>query len=166
MDLVGVADTATDWRIKSAANRLPVFASTIEAQQAMRGADVPAQGVLDDLLAQCDVVVDTTPKHVAAGNLERYRALGVKAVLQGGESHSTTGHSFVAQANYASAIGRDSTRVVSCNTTSIVRILGATSSMRAGGVWSGLFIARSLSTPVGREEISPSGRRSARLPRW
>lgn len=29
------------------------------------------------------------------------------------------------KANYASAIGRDSTRVVSCNTTSIVRTLGA-----------------------------------------
>ncbi len=138
MDLVGVADIATDWRIKSAASRLPVFASTIEAQQAMRAADVTARGVLDDLLAQCDVVVDTTPKHVAAGNLERYRALGVKVVLQGGESHSTTGHSFVAQANYASAIGRDSTRVVSCNTTSIVRILGALDAagllLRARGV--------------------------------
>ena len=31
MHLVGVADIATDWRIKSAANRLPVFASTAEA---------------------------------------------------------------------------------------------------------------------------------------
>ena len=36
-----------------------------------------------------------------------------------------TSHSFVAQANYATAIGRDSTRVVSCNTTSVVRTLGA-----------------------------------------
>jgi len=31
----------------------------------------------------------------------------------------------VAQANYATALGRDTTRVVSCNTTSIVRTLGA-----------------------------------------
>ena len=49
----------------------------------------------------------------------------MKVILQGGESHATTGHSFVAQANYASAVGRESTRVVSCNTTSIVRVLGA-----------------------------------------
>jgi|TARA_R110002126_G_scaffold20881_31_gene76491 glyceraldehyde-3-phosphate dehydrogenase (NAD(P)) len=125
MRLIGVADIATDWRIKSAANRLPVFASTAEVRQGMHDAGVTVRGSLDELLTQCDVIVDTTPKHVAAGNLERYRGAGVKAVLQGGESHATTGHSFVAQANYATALGRDSTRVVSCNTTSIVRVLGA-----------------------------------------
>jgi len=31
----------------------------------------------------------------------------------------------VAQANYAGAVGRQSTRVVSCNTTALVRVLGA-----------------------------------------
>ena len=36
---------------------------------------------LDDLLEQCDVIVDTTPKHVAAGNLPRYQAAGVKAIV-------------------------------------------------------------------------------------
>ncbi|MDO9063320.1 MAG: type II glyceraldehyde-3-phosphate dehydrogenase [Microbacterium sp.] len=125
MDLAGIADIVTDWRIQSAANRLPVFASSAEARQAMHAAGVTARGSLDDLLAQCDVIVDSTPKHVAAGNMERYRAAGVKTVLQGGESHPSTRHSFVAQANYATAVGRDSTRVVSCNTTSIVRVLGA-----------------------------------------
>ncbi|MCB0214582.1 MAG: type II glyceraldehyde-3-phosphate dehydrogenase, partial [Anaerolineae bacterium] len=58
-------------------------------------------------------------------NLAKYRTAGVKAIFQGGEKHSLTGHSFVAQANYATALGRDLTRVVSCNTTSIVRTLGA-----------------------------------------
>ncbi len=42
-----------------------------------------------------------------------------------------TGHSFVADANYASAVGRESTRVVSCNTTSIVRTLTA---LKRGGL--------------------------------
>jgi glyceraldehyde-3-phosphate dehydrogenase (NAD(P)) len=70
-------------------------------------------------------LVDCTPKGIAAPNLERYRAAGVKAIFQGGEKHSLTGHSFVAQANYASAVGRPATRVVSCNTTSIVRTLSA-----------------------------------------
>ncbi len=45
--------------------------------------------------------------------------------LSGGESHALTGHSFVAQANYATAIDRDATRVVSCNTTGTVRTLTA-----------------------------------------
>lgn len=125
MELVGVADIITDWRIRSAVGRFPLFASTAEAGEAMGEVGLSISGGLDDLLAQADVVVDATPKHVAAGNLPRYRAAGVKVVLQGGESHDTTGHSFVAQANYDSALGRDMTRVVSCNTTSIVRVLGA-----------------------------------------
>ena len=126
MELVGVADVVSDWRIKVAvAKGYPVFASTPEAADAMRAAGVPVAGNLGDLLNTIDLVADATPKKVAAANLERYRAAGVKSIFQGGEKHSLTGHSFVAQANYASALGRDTTRVVSCNTTSIVRTLGA-----------------------------------------
>jgi glyceraldehyde-3-phosphate dehydrogenase (NAD(P)) len=82
-------------------------------------------GTLDELLAKVDVMVDCTPKGVGAKNLARYRAAGVKSVYQGGEKHALTGHSFVAQANYESTLGRDTTRVVSCNTTSTVRTLTA-----------------------------------------
>jgi glyceraldehyde-3-phosphate dehydrogenase (NAD(P)) len=71
------------------------------------------------------VVVDCTPKRIGAKNAERYRALGLKFIVQGGEKHEVTGHSFVAEATYASAVGRDATRVVSCNTTSVVRTLTA-----------------------------------------
>lgn len=91
----------------------------------MRAAGIPVQGTLHELLEQVDVVADCTPKGIGARNLEHYREHGVKAIFQGGEKHSLTGHSFVAQANYESALGRDATRVVSCNTTSIVRTLGA-----------------------------------------
>lgn len=126
MELVGVADVVSDWRIKVAVEKgYPVFASNPEAADNMRAAGIPLAGTLDDLLKQVDVVADATPKKVASANLEKYRAAGVKSIFQGGEKHSLTGHSFVAQANYASAIGRDTTRVVSCNTTSIVRTLGA-----------------------------------------
>jgi glyceraldehyde-3-phosphate dehydrogenase (NAD(P)) len=54
-----------------------------------------------------------------------YRRRGLKFILQGGETHAATGHSFVAESNYASALGREATRVVSCNTTSVVRTLTA-----------------------------------------
>jgi glyceraldehyde-3-phosphate dehydrogenase (NAD(P)) len=49
----------------------------------------------------------------------------LKFIVQGGEKHAITGHSFVAESNYASALDRDATRVVSCNTTSVVRTLTA-----------------------------------------
>ena len=126
MELVGVADVVSDWRIRVAVEKgYQVFGSTPEAVDQMRAAGITVAGSLDGLLKRVDVVADATPKKVAETNLQRYRAAGVKSIFQGGEKHSLTGHSFVAQANYATALGRDVTRVVSCNTTSIVRTLGA-----------------------------------------
>jgi len=126
MELTGIADVVSDWRTKVAVSKgYRVFASTPQAVGPMRLGGLRIAGTLVDLLKEVDVIADATPKHVAAGNLEAYGAAGVKAVFQGGEKHGLTGHSFVAQANYASAVGRDTTRVVSCNTTSIVRTLGA-----------------------------------------
>ncbi|NIN95172.1 MAG: type II glyceraldehyde-3-phosphate dehydrogenase [Anaerolineae bacterium] len=126
MEFVGVGDIVSDYRVKAAVVLgLPVYASLPEKVDEMKGAGIPVAGTLDDLLAQVDVVVDCTPKGVGARNLDHYRAVGVKAIFQGGEKHSLTGHSFVAQANYETAVGRDATRVVSCNTTSTVRTLTA-----------------------------------------
>lgn len=126
MELVGVADVESDWRVKVAfAKKYKVFASTPEAHATMENAGLPVAGTLDDLLKQCDIICDCTPKKVGALNFEKYKGVGVKSIFQGGEKHSLTGHSFVAQANYETAMGRQSTRVVSCNTTSIVRVLGA-----------------------------------------
>lgn len=124
MAVAGVSDVVSDWRAKVVVrNRFPLFAATGEAAAAMRESGLETAGGLDDLLAQADVVVDCTPKRVAAKNVERYRARGIKFILQGGEKHTTTGHSFVAESNYATALDRESTRVVSCNTTSVVRTL-------------------------------------------
>lgn len=126
MELVGVADVVSDYRVQAGAVLgLPIYASLPDKMEEMKDAGIPTEGTLDELLAQVDVVVDCTPKGIGAKNLEGYRAAGVKAVYQGGEKHSLTGHSFVAQANYETAIGRDATRVVSCNTTSTVRTLAA-----------------------------------------
>lgn len=126
MQLAGVADVAADWRPRAALERgFPLFGATPEAAEAMRAAGLQVAGTLEQLLAQADVVVDCTPKRIAAKNVETYRQLGLKFIVHGGEKHSVTGHSFVAEANYESALGLDATRVVSCNTTSVVRTLGA-----------------------------------------
>ena len=126
MALVGVADVVDDYRIRTAALLgIPVFAATAQAADRMRAAGIALAGDLTAMLGRADVVVDCTPKKVAAGNKQMYDELRIKSIFQGGESHTLTGHSFVAQANYATALGRNSTRVVSCNTTSILRTLGA-----------------------------------------
>jgi glyceraldehyde-3-phosphate dehydrogenase (NAD(P)) len=126
MQLSGVADVVSDWRIKVAVQkRYPIYGSSGQAVEEMHLAGIPVAGSLEELLRQVDIVVDATPKKIAAANLEKYRAAGVKSIFQGGEKHSLTGHSFVAQINYDTALGLDTTRVVSCNTTSIIRMLGA-----------------------------------------
>ena len=126
MTLVGVSDVSTDWRIRVLDPRhIPLFGGTADALQALVDAGIETAGRLEDLLDDVDVIVDCTPKHVAAENVPIYRERGLKFILQGGERHNVTGHSFVAEANFETAIGRDATRVVSCNTTATVRTLTA-----------------------------------------
>ncbi len=126
MTLVGIADIATDWRTRVLPSKgVEFYAGSIEARAAITEAGLKPAGGLDDLLGQADVIVDCTPKRVAAENVPTYRRLGLKFILQGGEKHAVTGHSFVAEANYEMAVGCEATRVVSCNTTATVRTLTA-----------------------------------------
>ena len=126
MALAGVSDVITDWRAQMVIrNGFRLFGATANHLGAMRGAGLDVAGTLDDLLGDVDVIVDCTPKRIAAKNVDTYRRRGIKFILQGGEKHAATGHSFVAECNYASAVGREATRVVSCNTTSVVRTLTA-----------------------------------------
>jgi glyceraldehyde-3-phosphate dehydrogenase (NAD(P)+) (phosphorylating) len=126
MVLAGVSDVVTDWRARMVTrNGGLLFGATGEHAIVMRAAGLAVTGTLEELLGQADVVVDCTPKRIAAKNIDLYRRRSLKFIVQGGEKHSATGHSFVAESNYSSALDREATRVVSCNTTSIVRTLTA-----------------------------------------
>lgn len=126
MELSGVCDVSSDWRIKVAmVNKYNVYAFDSDSQEKMNEAEIDVKGRLDDLLEISDIVVDCTPKKIAAQNIELYKKIKLKFIVHGGEKHETTGHSFSAENNYESALDRESTRVVSCNTTSIIRTLSA-----------------------------------------
>ena len=132
MELVGIADVATHYRVRIAAQRgYAIYGAAEGNVHEMRDAGLDVRGTLDDLLGNAEIVVDCTPKGVDAKNKAKYERAGLKAIFQGGANHRLTGHSFVASANYDSAIGRSTTRVVSCNTTATVRTLGA---LRAAGL--------------------------------
>jgi glyceraldehyde-3-phosphate dehydrogenase (NAD(P)) len=132
MEIAGVADITSDYHVQRAAlSGYPLYAALEEKRAAMQEVGLDVRGTLDDLLQVAEIVVDCTPKKIEAGNKARYEKAGVKAIFQGGAKHELTGHSFVASANYESALDRDLTRVVSCNTTSTVRTLGA---LRAAGL--------------------------------
>ena len=126
MELSGVCDVISDWRIHTAVNKgYSIYAATADARLQMEDANILVKGNMDDLLESADLVVDCTPKKIAAQNVAIYKDRNLKFILQGGEKHETTGHSFSAENNYTSALNRQSTRVVSCNTTSIIRTLSA-----------------------------------------
>jgi glyceraldehyde-3-phosphate dehydrogenase (NAD(P)) len=132
MELVGIADIATHYRVRTAAQRAyAIYAALSDKASEMRDAGLDVRGTLDDLLKEVEVVVDCTPAGIDAKNKAKYEQAGLKAIFQGGAKHALTGHSFVASANYESTVGRSMTRVVSCNTTATVRTLGA---LRASGL--------------------------------
>ena len=107
MDLVGVADISTDWRLQSAGHKgFKLFASADDSGGPMRAAGLDVRGTLGELLNSVDVVVDCTPKRAAAKNVERYREAGIKFIVQGGEKHDVTGHSFVAEVSFSGATQR------------------------------------------------------------
>jgi glyceraldehyde-3-phosphate dehydrogenase (NAD(P)) len=124
MELVGVSDITYDYRIRVAVERgYPIYASLPDKRKLMEEAQIPVVGNIDDLIRQVDVVVDCTPKGVGAKMKSVYEQAGVKAIWQGGEKHDLTGYSFTAQVNYAGAVNRQFTRVVSCNTTALNRLM-------------------------------------------
>lgn len=126
MAVAGIADVAADWRTRVAAEKgYLVFGANEKAADALKAAGMEPRGTLQTLIEQADVIVDCTPKHIASENVATYRGARRKFIVQGGEKHALTGHSFVAESSYAGAVGRDCTRVVSCNTTSVVRTLTA-----------------------------------------
>lgn len=124
MELVGVADVGFDYRVMTAVERgYPVYAALADRSPDMKAAGIPVAGDLGALLGKVDVVVDCTPKRIGAANKQSYIDAGVKGIFQGGESHDLTGHSFVAQVNYQDSVDAQFTRVVSCNTTGMSRVL-------------------------------------------
>jgi glyceraldehyde-3-phosphate dehydrogenase (NAD(P)) len=126
MELIGVADVSFDARVLVAVkNKMTLYSSTETASLANQDTGIRLKGDIRALLKAADIIVDCTPKGIGAKNASRYIESNIKFIVQGGESHEVTGHSFVAETNYEQALGRKSTRVVSCNTTSIVRTLTA-----------------------------------------
>lgn len=126
MQLSGVCDVISDWRLMNAVRKdYDIYSATDDAEKEMKNAGISVKGNMQNLLDKVDIVVDCTPKNIAVQNVKIYKEKGIKFIVQGGEKHETTGHSFSAENNYNSALNLDATRVVSCNTTSILRTLTA-----------------------------------------
>ncbi len=124
MEVVGVTKTRPSYEASTAVREgCPLYAAHAEDVDNFDRAGIRVKGTLDDLLKKVDVIVDCTPGGTGEKNKELYTKAGVKAIYQGGEDHALAGISFNALANYHEAWGADNVRVVSCNTTGLVRTL-------------------------------------------
>ena len=133
MQLVGVSKMKPDYRARIAAEKeIDVYAANEKSLESFRSAKMTAKGTIGDLLQKVDVIVDATPDEFGASNKPIYERIGVKGIFQGGEEHSLTNFSFVAQCNYGQAANKQFVRVVSCNTTGLCRTLHALE--RASGI--------------------------------
>ncbi len=124
MEIVGVTKTRPSYEASTALREgCPLYAAHAEDIDNFEKAGIKVKGTLDDLLKKVDVIVDCTPGGTGAKNKELYDKAGVRSIFQGGEDHDLAGISFNALANYQEAWGASSARVVSCNTTGLVRTL-------------------------------------------
>lgn len=126
MEIVGVVKTRPSFEAYIAKKKgYDLYASSNENVKDFKKSKIDISGTLEDLLEKADIVVDATPGNTGEEYKKLYEKHGVKAIWQGGEDHELTGFSFNSEANYSDTSGHDFARVVSCNTTGLVRVLYA-----------------------------------------
>ena len=125
MKLVGVTAHSYSFNTEVAKTKgYKIFSVDGDSDLKLNG--IKADGNMNNLIEDVDIMVDATPKKVGRENLEKYYKPGnIKAIFQGGEKHEITGTSFVAQCNYNEALNKNYARIVSCNTTGLCRTLHA-----------------------------------------
>ncbi len=128
VELVGVADVAPTLPVRAlveSGRGYSVYCSLSEHIPTMEEAGIPIAGTLDDLLEQVDMVCDATPPGIGMQNKAIYQRHNIPATFQGGEKHEISPILFSSTANYDMAKGVDYIKLVSCNTTGIVRAVVA-----------------------------------------
>ncbi|AXR83351.1 type II glyceraldehyde-3-phosphate dehydrogenase [Natrarchaeobaculum sulfurireducens] len=124
MEVLGVAKTRPNFEAEMAIEKgFPLYAAIEDRADQFAEAGLEIAGLVDELIADADVVVDATPSGIGAENKTLYEDHETPALYQGGEDADIADVSFNARSNYAEAIGVDHVRVVSCNTTGLSRVI-------------------------------------------
>ncbi len=126
MEIVGIVKTKPSFEARIAKEKgYDLYTAAKENIEEFNKSKIEVSGTLEELLGKADIVVDATPGDTGEEYKKLYEKHGVRAIWQGGEEHELTGFSFNSEANYQDALGRNFARVVSCNTTGLVRVLYA-----------------------------------------
>lgn len=123
MEVVGVTKTRPNFETLMAIEKgFDVYIPETSVD-AFNKANVKYAGTIKDLYDRIDIMVDCTPGDFGEQYKAEYAAAGIKGIFQGGEDHGLTGISFNSTANYSESWGAQFSRVVSCNTTGLLRTL-------------------------------------------
>jgi len=124
MEIVGIVKTRPSFEARIAKEKgYDIYTPSEDNIAEFTKSKIDVSGTLNELLSKVDIVVDATPGGLGEEYKKLYQKHGIKAIWQGGEDHELTGFSFNSEANYKDALGLDFARVVSCNTTGLVRVL-------------------------------------------
>lgn len=123
MKVVGVTKTRPDFEAKLAKKKFDLYVAKKENVELFEKSGIEISGTVEDLIRKADIVVDCSPENVGAENKKMYESFGIRSIFQGGEKKEVAEVSFNAIANYNDAIGKKYVRVVSCNTTALVRTI-------------------------------------------
>ncbi len=123
MRLVGVVKTRPNYEALTAVKRGINIYIPREKEKEFIDKGVEFRGFIEDLMEKIDLVIDATPGGVGAKYKSLYEKYGLKMIFQGGEKASVADLSFNSLVNYEKALGARSVRVVSCNTTGLIRVL-------------------------------------------
>ena len=123
MELVGVSDVAPTLSVRGLLESgMPYnFYNAGGDEEKLKAAGVPISGSLEDLVEQCDIILDASPAGIGAKNKEIYKKMGKKAIFQGGEKNDVANVFFHGCANYEKGLGQDYLKLTSCNTTGLIR---------------------------------------------
>ena len=124
MELVGVSDVAPTLAVRGLVESgMPYdfYNALPENEDKLKAAGVPISGTLEDLVEQCDVILDATSAGIGAKNKELYSRMGKKAIFQGGEKNNVADVFFHGYANYEKGLGQQFLKLTSCNTTGLIR---------------------------------------------
>jgi glyceraldehyde-3-phosphate dehydrogenase (NAD(P)) len=123
MKVVGVVKAHPNYMSFVASKKFKLFVPEKSALKSFEDSGIKVEGTLENLMDDSELILDATPE----GEGEKYKAIyqknKKKAIFQGGEDHELTNLSFNAYANFKEAWGKDYVRVVSCNTTGLIRTL-------------------------------------------
>lgn len=128
MELVGVADVAPTLPVRALAERgMPykLFTAMPEKRGALDELGIPVSGTLEELVQECDVMLDATSAGIGAKNKEIYQKYNTKGIFQGGEKNEVAEVFFHGYANYEKGVGADYLKLTSCNTTGLIRAIDA-----------------------------------------